>query len=542
MIIDPKSEQTAVTDARPLDVLIVEDNPGDVRLLREHLREAEGAAYEVTSYADLATACAAVRARRFDVILLDLALPDCTGTDTLVRLRGAAPSMPVIVLTGLDDLDIGDATLQRGAQDYVSKDRLTPEVLARTIRYAISRQRADDQLQRSQAQLQQAQKMETIGRLVGGIAHDYNNLLMTILLNADLIRGELPDTGEAREYVDEIRDAARRNVDLTRQLLTFSRLQEVKSQRLNINDVLGEVGRILRRLIGEDVVLHIEPDTDTWDVEGDAIQLEQVLINMAVNARDAMPGGGDLHIRTANAELDEDAAADIGELSPGAYAAITIEDSGVGIPPHLLDSIFEPFFTTKEAGKGTGLGLSTCYGIVRQSGGAIRVRSRLGEGSRFTIYLPRASDGALAPARERREEREVAGGSETVLIVEDDVSVRTVAARVLKKQGYRVIEAANGEEALSLIRHGSHAFDVLLTDVVMPQMGGSELVARLRESRPHLRVICMSGYVPDPEALRRSIGEDAVLLTKPCRPEVLLQAIRGLLDGTVEESPAGVAD
>jgi signal transduction histidine kinase len=389
------------------------------------------------------------------------------------------------------------------------------------------REIAEEGLRRSEEQLIQAQKMEAVGLLAGGIAHDFNNLLTAIKGNSELLRQDecLPD--ELRDHVCEITAAADRAAALTGQLLAFSRRQVLQPRVVDINALVENMNTLVRRLIGEDVVLVTNLETDLWHVRADPHQMEQVLLNVTLNARDAMPQGGSLLISTSNIPIDAESA-DTPGLAPGAYVRIAVQDSGIGMSEESLGRIFEPFYTTKAVGKGTGLGLSTVYGIVKQSGGHIYVQSAPDDGTTMQIYLPRTTDPLdppLAPSTDRVDPADQSG---VVLVVEDEATVRTLLSRVLARKGYDVMEAATGEEALAILNSDLHV-DLLLTDTVMPGISGVELAERARIIRPSLAVLHMSGYTED-EVFRRGLsrrGED--FLQKPFSPAVLLSNVADAL-------------
>jgi two-component system cell cycle sensor histidine kinase/response regulator CckA len=378
-------------------------------------------------------------------------------------------------------------------------------------------------------QLRQAQKMEAVGRLAGGVAHDFNNLLTAIRGNADLALMGLSDGDPLRGDLDEIRRAADRAAALTRQLLAFSRRQVLQPRALDLNEVVRGTDRMLRRLIGEDTELVCILGEGLGHVRADPGQLEQVLMNLAVNARDAMPGGGRITLRTEPARVDA-ATRPHPDLEPGCYAALTVSDTGQGIPQGAMAHVFEPFFTTKEVGKGTGLGLATVYGIVRQSGGCVWAGNAPGGGAVFTIYLPRTNASPAQPSANEPAGR-VARGEGTVLLVEDEPQVRALTRRMLERSGYTVLTAANGEEALRLVAGHAGPLDLVLTDMVMPLMGGRELVERLAGVRPELRVVFMTGYTAGGVDTEGAPGRGLVLLEKPFSPEVLTSTIRAAMHG-----------
>ncbi len=375
-------------------------------------------------------------------------------------------------------------------------------------------------------QLARAQRLESVGRLAGGIAHDFNNLLTVIGGYAELAARKLEPGSGTASRIARIRDAADRARNLVAQILAFSRRQVLKPRVLDLNEVLGELSDMLRRLIGEDVRLVVAPGPDLARVRADPAQVEQVIANLAVNARDAMPGGGTLTLETANVVLDAAYAARHAGARPGPHVMLAITDTGTGVPPEVVDRIFDPFFTTKEAGKGTGLGLSTVYGIVKQSGGSIYVYSEPGKGTTFKVYLP-----AVQAEAEPRE-REAAGaaparGTGTILVVEDEDAVRAFIREVLTGAGYRVLEAGNGARALETARAHEGTIDLLLTDVVMPEMGGRELHAALREERGEIGVIYMSGYTENAVHHNNILEPGLRFLEKPFTAEELLAAVGG---------------
>jgi two-component system, cell cycle sensor histidine kinase and response regulator CckA len=375
-----------------------------------------------------------------------------------------------------------------------------------------------------EAQLHQSQKMDAIGRLAGGVAHDFNNMLAVINGYTDLIlaRPELdPSTGQ---YLGEVRKAGERAADLTRQLLAFSRKQMIAPRLVDLNELLTGTHKLLRRLIGEDVELVTLLDPGLSRVKVDPGQMQQVLVNLAVNARDAMPRGGKLTVQTRNATLRRATR----HLPSGAYVEILVSDTGSGMSEETLAHVFEPFFTTKEVGEGTGLGLATVYGILKQSAGHIEVSSEPGVGTTFRLLLPRAAEAA----HEEPSPTPDAGpaGTETVLVVEDEHMVRGLVRSVLEGSGYRVLEAMNGDEALHVCARHGHEIDLLLTDIVMPGTGGRDLVERLAPRYPEMRVLFMSGYTDDAILRQGVTTSTASFIQKPFSPVALARKVRELLD------------
>ena len=382
---------------------------------------------------------------------------------------------------------------------------------------------------RLEAQLRQAQKMEAVGRLAGGIAHDFNNLLAVIMGHSDLIRSVLRKGDGLAHDVEQIRRASERAASLTRQLLAFSRRQFLQPQVIDVSTLVGNLATMLHRLIGEDVQLELRLDAEAGRVSADPGQLEQVVMNLTVNARDAMPQGGRLILETAPATLDQAfVAAHPGSIA-GAHVRLSIHDTGCGMGPDVLSHLFEPFFTTKEPGRGTGLGLSTVYGIVKQHRGYIGVTSAPGRGSSFEVYLPRI-EARPTSGRSATRERPRPGGRETVLFVEDEVALRDLMHRVLAKGGYTVLAAGDGVEALALAEAHPGPIDVVVTDVIMPRMSGPDLAVRLRARDPGIRLLYVSGYTADQLRSQTDLGEDATLLPKPFTSDGLLRKVREVLD------------
>ncbi|HEY2824458.1 MAG TPA: PAS domain-containing protein, partial [Gemmatimonadales bacterium] len=376
-----------------------------------------------------------------------------------------------------------------------------------------------------EAQLRQTQKLESVVMLAGGVAHDFNNLLTVIQANAELL-GEAPTREEIAETIAEIRGAAERGSSLTRQLLAFSRQEMLEPRIVNINAVVNDTSKMLRRLIGEDVELTINLAPDVSPVLIDPGHFSQVLMNLAVNARDAMPKGGSLTLRTVNFRVTEAEQA-ITDRAPGRYVGITLADTGHGMTPEVRAKVFEPFFTTKGPGRGTGLGLAVVHGIVSQSGGYIDVASTLGTGTTFTILLPVAKEGLTA---EHAEAETTPGGDETILLVEDEEVVRRVAARALRNHGYTVIEARDGADALTVLSRARQEIDLLLTDVVMPRMDGRTLAETIAKSHPATRVIYMSGYTDDAVVRHGVQRAEVQFLQKPYTVCGLLTKVRVALD------------
>jgi len=419
----------------------------------------------------------------------------------------------------------------RSTHDYTATDGCSRRIRvsgagSRAILVDLELGQADDTRRKNQAE-----KMETVGRLVGGVAHDFANLLTLIAGYTDILLNRVHEKDPIHPELDEIRKAANRGARLTAQLLGFTRGQSVEPQPLNLNAVVADLQRMLGLVIGEHVDLVTDLSADLQQVVADPGQMEQVIMNLILNARDAMPAGGRIRIETANGEISDSLAAEHG-IRPGPCVTLSISDTGHGIDTEAMSHIFEPFFTTKEKGKGTGLGLSTVHRIIKENGGDVWVQSGLGQGATFTICLPSGPH----PAHRRAETappRAQTSGSETLLLVEDEDGVRRLLNHVLNKRGYKVIEASNGEEALRLFERRGSEIQLVLTDMVMPHMGGRQLGERLRELDPHVKIIYMSGYTDDVLVRTGALGPGMSFLQKPLRPEVLAAKVREALDANV---------
>ena len=508
-------------------VLIVEDSAADAELMLRALRA--GGFEPACERVETAEAMREALARQpWDVVLGDYNLPGFDVPAALAVMQQHGQDIPFIVVTGSVGEDAAVAAMKAGATDYIMKDRLqrlAPAVLRAVADAAVRRER-----QRLEQQLQQSQKLEAVGRLAGGLAHDFNNVLTAILGSVELLLLDTPPDAPTREELDIIRDASARAQDLIRQLLAFSARQVLQPRVLDLNRLVGDVNKMLRRLIGEDVELVSALAPDRGAVRADAGQIEQALVNLAINARDAMPSGGRLTIETANAEIPEAAGRPHGEVPPGRYVTLRVTDTGHGMDAETQAHIFEPFFTTKPHGKGTGLGLATVYGIARQSGGHVTVDSAPGKGSTFRIYLPRVDEpleaAGVPPAVVAPVE-----GTETVLLAEDEQLVRSLARKVLEQAGYTVLVAAGGPEALQVAALYDGPIHLLLTDVVMPEMSGRELMHRLTLVRPSLRVLYMTGYSDEAVARHGLLDPGTGFMQKPFTPEALARKVREVLDG-----------
>ncbi|HEU4327043.1 MAG TPA: response regulator [Roseiflexaceae bacterium] len=508
----------------PLRVLMVEDSQDDALLVARALRRG---AYDpqITRVQSADALCAALDRQTWDVIIADHRLPGFSGLDALALVQQRGLDVPFIVVSGSIGEEIAVASMRAGAQDYVMKDnlaRLAPAIERelREVAGRRERRRAEQERQTVEAQFRQAQKMDLVGQLAGGIAHDFNNLLTAITGYAELALQSIPGDEPAREDVEEILRASQRASALTRQLLTFSRRQLAEPQVIDLRELVTDLGRMLRRLLGAEISLSMSADNDLWPVRADPGQIEQILVNLAVNARDAMPGGGELTITLHNQGLQ---AQELGGRSSteGALVALTVSDTGVGMSSEVRARLFEPFFTTKP--HGTGLGLTICETIVRQNGGRILVESSSGHGSSIAVLLPRADEPAASQGETAPDA--LPYGNEQILLVDDEPTICALAARVLRAQGYSVLEATSPEEALHLAE-SDHPPQLLLASLIMPRISGRALADRLKAIHPELRVLFTCG------SSDTALAQNDPILPKPFSRAALTRKVREVLDGS----------
>jgi two-component system, cell cycle sensor histidine kinase and response regulator CckA len=515
-------------DSPILEVLLAEDNPTDVLLIKHALSLSKQSKFNITHVERLSDLHLQMQSKAFHILLVDLGLPDSHGLETYRQARAFAAGLPIIVLTGLDDETTGISTLREGAQEYLVKGRLSEHSLSRAIYYAIEKKNIEERLR-------QAQKMEALGQLAAGVAHDFNNILTVIRGRAGLLLLK-EENSFITESAQEIQSAVDRAAHLTRQLLTFSRQQFMQTKPLNLNEALGEIFKMLARIVGEDIHIDLRLNPDSPLVEADLGMIEQVILNLAVNARDAMPDGGKLSIATTTIQLSPEESKSYPEGYAGRFVCLSVADTGCGIPVEVTKHIFEPFFTTKEIGKGTGLGLATVFTIVQQHRGWIDVRSEQGKGSIFDIFLPVST---LQPCLVTSDPvAESSTGTETILLVEDEEAVLSLARTILTMQGYRVIEARTAAEAISQWQENGFEIDLLLTDLIMPGgKTGIQLVKELREKNPNLKVLLTSGYEKDFRQNDPDSNQNLTLLHKPYEIADLLRMVRQCLHQPGSVSP-----
>jgi signal transduction histidine kinase len=518
---------------RPLRVLILEDSERDAAIL---IRELKRAGYDLTCerVESESAMVSALATRTWDLVLSDYAMPQFNALAAVRLLAKADLDLPFIVVSGSVGEEAAVELMREGAHDFLFKSKLTRmiPVIERELREAGRRAQHRD----VQARLRQMEKIEALGQLTGGIAHDFNNILAVIVGMTELVAASVADDPNVSAMVKQIDESAERGAQLVQRLLSFARKRPLETRVLDLNATVAHVTSVLERTLGEHIVMESVAAENLWPALADPSQLEDAILNLAVNARDAMPKGGRLVIETCNVHLDEDYAAQNADVVPGDYAAIIVADSGTGMSPEIIEHVFEPFFTTKEVGRGTGLGLSMVYGFVKQSGGHVKVYSEVGHGTSVKLYLPKATqqapstgdgDASSAPSIEPLS------GSEAILVVEDDPAVRKMAVNILENLGYQVHQASDGKSALDIL-HGSERIDLLFTDMVMPNgVSGQDLIRAARQLRPDMKALLTSGYSAQFIKAHEDASRDVRLLNKPYRREMLATAVRGALKRSV---------
>lgn len=520
-------------DTTFLRILIVEDSDLDAESIERELRKA-GIQFEATRVTTKKQFLKEIGNRTLDLILSDYCLPQFSGLEALHLLKAHRYEAPFVLVTGSQTEEVAVECMKEGAADYILKSSLTR--LPSAALSAIERSKAEKEkaealegLKQSQERLRQSQKLEAVGQLAGGIAHDFNNLLTVIGGYSDLVLRASELSKPTREKIEEIKRAAHRASSLTRQLLAFSRKQVLKPEVLDPNALIEDIGKMLQRLIAENIEVITSLQPEVGKINADPSQIEQVIVNLVVNARDAMPNGGKIIIETTNLELDQKYAEKHIAVNPGSYVMLAVSDNGTGMDANTIKHIFEPFFTTKERGRGTGLGLSTTYGIVKQSGGNIWVYSEPGRGTTFKIYLPRVNAGLTQQASKRSQKPSVAA-NQTVLLVEDEELVRKLAGEILRASGYQALLAKNGEEAVTICKEYAGSIDLMLTDVVMPDSIGNVVAERVRPLRPEMAVLYMSGYTHDAIAHHGVLKPGTNFLDKPFTANALVTKVRETLN------------
>ena len=509
----------------PLRVLIVSDRQDEAVRLEEELRRSDYAPHhERVSTAD---AFRDALAQKWDLILADYAGNQFAAGAALELLHETGADIPLVAVAGAVPEECLLEMLKAGAAGLIERAHLSR--LGATVARAMSQAEGRRERARLEHQFRQAQKMEAVGRLAGGVAHDFNNLLTVSTGYADLLLCDASLQVSQRTALEEIRRAAERGGALTHQLLAFSRRQPFTPRTVQLNKLILNMEKMLSRLIGEDVELITVLAAEPASTRTDPGQIEQVIMNVVVNARDAMPGGGKLIVETTNAQVDAAHTGPAMDLQPGSYVVLAISDTGTGMDPETTAHLFEPFFTTKAPGKGTGLGLATAYGIVRQSGGAISIFSEPGRGTLVKIYLPSAEAKAAAETEEPASTTSLKG-TETILVVEDETRVRKLICQVLTAQGYQVLEALGGEQAIRRAAKHNGSIHLLLADVVMPEMSGPRAEEQIRALHPGIKVLYMSGYTDEAIVHHGILDSGQAFLQKPFLPNTLARKVREVLN------------
>ncbi len=510
-----------------LHILHLEDNPNDAVLIQSTL-ESENLACTINRVQTRDDFLRALEAGGIDLILSDYSMPTFDGLSAVKMVHADWPEIPIVLVSGTLGEERAVDALKSGATDFVLKGSLSR--LAPAVRRAMQEVAARAERKQLEAQFIEGQKMDVIGQLAGGVAHDFNNILAIIIGCSDMLSLKLGPDHALLKYTEEIRLASQRAAGLTRQLLVFIRKETVQPVVLDMNDVVADLDKMLRRLIDENIIMTILPGKETGRVRADAGYIGQVLMNLVVNARDAMPNGGELTVAIENVILDEGHASRHKGVAPGRYVMLSVRDTGTGMTGEVKAHLFEAFFTTKPLGKGTGLGLATCQTIVQLSGGHIDFSSELGQGTIFKICFPQvelpvcATPGPFHIGPLPR-------GEETVLVVEDEPSVRDLARTVLEDQGYKVLAASNGQDALHVARdHAGAPIQLVVTDVIMPLMGGKIMAEWLKTTHPRLKILFTSGYTGDTITHQGVLETGVEFLPKPYTPALLAHKVREMLD------------
>ena len=518
-----------------IHILLIEDNPGDARLVKEMLAEGDPGSFLLDHVERLAEGLARLKEDNFQVVLLDLSLPDGQGLDTVIRVCTQIPHVPVLVFTGCNDETLAIRAVQVGAQDYLVKGQMDHHLLKRSIRYGLERKRAEERMRALEERLRHSQKMEAIGTLAGGIAHDFNNILSGLLGYAELIGLETRPGSSISKNLEELLKVGVRAKDLVKQILAFSRRTLQEKKPILVEPLVQEAVKLLRSSLPTTIEIRLDIKEDPGIIEADPTQIHQVLLNLGTNSFHAMEEtGGLLTIGLAPIHLDSYAAGQHADLQQGPYVRLTVSDTGLGMTPEIMNRIFDPYFTTKEAGKGTGLGLAVVHGIVQSHGGAIKVYSEAGKGTTFHVYLPRIKASGGEPLVGIDEEPLPHGKGEHILLIDDEQTLVEIGNQMLEHLGYQVSVRTSSIEALGLFSSQPGRFHLVITDLTMPNMTGEKLAGEILRIRPDLPIILCTGFsehVTEGKAKALGIRE---FLMKPLTLKDLARALRRNLAPSVD--------
>jgi len=512
-----------------LRILMVEDSPSDALLLTRHCQWHLPQA-RVEQVDRVRDAEQRLESEEFDILLLDLSLPDAKGLEAPRRLHEHAQSLPIIILSGSDSEELALGALKIGAQDHLSKNDLDGRLLARCIRHAIERKQSELALREKDGKLMRKQRLEIVGELAAGVAHEFNNLLQIIQAYTRFAQDGLDPGDQPHADLVEVRKATDRAAALTAQMLSFGRPPSMTRQVVDVNASISSLVAMLSRLVGDHIEITLSLDARNCRLEVNQTQFEQMLINICLNARDAMPHGGRLEIATSLESIQQDYCETNPEMKPGQYLRVSLRDNGYGMTEEVRQRIFDPFFTTKEVGEGTGLGLSIVYGLVQQYAGAINVYSEPGIGTVFNLYFP--AEGGGGDPGGCPEQSHVGGGSETILVADDEAQVRDSTVRILQRAGYRCICCADGEQAVIQFERRMHEIDAVLLDVIMPKRTGRHVCEGIRALKSDVPVMFCSGNDKQMGLPEFAARHGITVLEKPFRSDTLLRAVRKILDGS----------
>jgi signal transduction histidine kinase len=519
---------------KPIQILLAEDDEADAELFSALIEQEPLASCVITRVASLGEAMTYIeeehlKSQPIDIVLLDLFLPDSRGFETLTRLHDVNTAIPVVVLTGIQDQEAGLLAVRSGAQDFLVKGKVQPEALWRTISFAVERSHLQAQLKDTQQQLLRSQKIEAVGRLARGIAHDFNNVLTVIMGSATSLVERSKDNEKSVQLAKTILDGSERASKLIKQLVAFSRRQIIEMKVVDMNSIIESMSSMFKVLLGASIETQISLSKEPCLIHGDHGQIEQILLNLCVNAKDAMPDGGTFSISTSQKSIAKDLPTG---LAAGDYVQVIVRDTGAGMDDKTIEKIFEPFFTTKPVGKGNGLGLSIVWSVVKQHKGFVSVDSKPGTGAAFSIWFPRilqATTEARPETKNLTSEASPAAAGETILVVDDENELRKMLAFALEGSGYRVLQAEDGNAALQILNDSHQEIRVVISDLIMPNMNGLQLARAIKTNFPDMPLMFMTGHPPEGSHEDDALLQEHRVLLKPFPPRDLLRSVKELL-------------